>query len=325
MDITIKEIEYIKPYDYISGKLELNIYGKDINIKIINALRRVACDYIPTYAFPPELINIEENTSEAFNNDYMRTRLKFIPILNIDNGISYLHEEYWKEIEYNDIKRKKHENEKSIEININANNKTKEIINITTNDIKYYEDGKEIEPYNKEYPHLIIKLRTNERFKCHMKSAIGIGHKVAFWNAARNAYYIEENNKYKLTIESTGQITEYKIIRKACIYIMKKMENIVIEIERKIKKEDIIGDKIIKFILEGEDHTIGELLNYELQNHEDILGSGISKPDLLIDNITIKMTSNKGIPIEAIKETIKIIINKFKKIEEIIKGLEKNI
>ena len=45
-------------------------------------------DNIPCYAFPRELINISDNTSIAFNNDYMTERLSKLPIFNLKNKFS---------------------------------------------------------------------------------------------------------------------------------------------------------------------------------------------------------------------------------------------
>ena len=57
------------------------IKGKDINYITINTLRRVILTLVPTFAFDPENIIIEKNTS-VYNNDYMRLRLSSIPLIN---------------------------------------------------------------------------------------------------------------------------------------------------------------------------------------------------------------------------------------------------
>jgi len=41
--------------------------------------------------------------------------------------------------------------------------------------------------------------------------------------------------------------------------------------------------------LENEDHTVGNIINESLQSHKKILFSGLSKPDLLVREMVIKM------------------------------------
>jgi DNA-directed RNA polymerase subunit L len=327
VDISIKELSREYPSGYKSGKLTLQFSGKDVNIKIVNTLRRLSCNNVPAYAFPPELITIEENTCPAFNNDYMKLRLSLLPILDLDTDIFFLHEQYWRGINYADPKREKHPSELSVELYCNAHNNSNVIKNITTNDIRYYVDGVQMYPYDKEYPYLIVKLRPNDTFKCHMKSALGIGENKANWNAARNAFYdySHDGKTVDFTIQSTGQMSEYSILRKACSYTIKKMEDIGIELERRFDTKELIEEKTMFFVLDGEDHSIGELLNYELQSHPEIIFSGNTKPDHLIKSVTIKIEAAPKIksPLKAIRDCIKSLINKFSVIREELTVLDK--
>lgn len=318
VDISIEELSCKHPSGYESGNLTLRFSGKDINNKMLNALRRLVCNNVPSYAFPPELINIEENTCVAFNNDYMRLRLSMLPILNLDSDIFFLHEQFWKGVNYADPKREKHHSEVSVELYCNVHNNSNIIKNVTTNDVRYYVDGVQTFPYDKEYPYLIIKLRPNDTFKCHMKGALGIGENKAYWNAARNASYDCFDNKIDLTVWSTGQMSEYALLRKACSYIIKKMEDINIELERRVDTKELIEEKTMLFVLDGEDHSIGELINYELQSHPDIIFSGNTKPDHLIKSVTITIEASSKIksPLNAIRDCIKLISNKMTIIRE---------
>ena len=93
IDINIKEIKYNKFHELHGSSLVLEFSGKSLNIKHINAIRRVSMDDIPVYAFPSELIKIESNNT-IFNNDYMKLRLSQIPILNFENDLDYLDNKY---------------------------------------------------------------------------------------------------------------------------------------------------------------------------------------------------------------------------------------
>jgi DNA-directed RNA polymerase subunit L len=328
LDISIKEISRVVPYGFKSGSLTLQFSGNDINIKMINTLRRISCNNIPTYAFPRDLITIEENTCVAFNNDYMKLRILSLPILNLDTDIFFLHEQYWRGVNYADPKREKHPSELPVELYCNAHNNSNVIKNITTNDIRYYVDGVQMYPYDKEDPWVIVKLRPNDTFKCHAKGALGIGENKACWNAARNSFYdySDDGKTIVLTVQSAGQMSEYSILRKACSYTIKKMEDIGIELQRRFDTKELIEEKTMFFVLDGEDHSIGELLNYELQSHPEIIFSGNTKPDHLIKSVTIKTEAGPKIksPLNAVRQCISSLTNKFTVIRDKLVILDKN-
>ena len=81
------DIKYnVLKYEPIIGntRLELNIKGSEINHIIMNTLRRVILTYIPIYAFTD--FNIKKNKS-IFNGNYLKLRLKNIPVWGIENNI----------------------------------------------------------------------------------------------------------------------------------------------------------------------------------------------------------------------------------------------
>jgi len=290
-DQKISLIEY-NPFDGIKEST-LTLLLKNINIKIANALRRISMVNIPVLGFPPNLIEIEKNTSIAFNNDYMKLRLSLLPIFNVDT-------------------------KDKVEIYIDSTNSDSDIINVTTNDIKMFVDEKELNTYNKKYPILLIKLKPNESFKCHMKSRIGTGDEHALWNASRNSFYEELNdNEIKLTIQSSGRINEKKILIRACSFILTKLEKC---------KEELLSidinknEKQIKFVLPDEDHTIGEILNYEFQNHKNISFSGVSRPDYFVKNIEITVHSDNPIP--SMLESLDSLYKQISNIKKLIKNIK---
>jgi len=317
-DLNFKEIEFIPRSGYTSSSLTILLSGKDMNVKIANAIRRVSMQNIPVYAFPPQLISILKNTCVAFDNDYMNLRLSTLPIFDIDTDLFSLHEKYWENINYADPKREKHPSEKHIELHINVHNNSDVIKNVTTNDAKLIIDGTIVDVYDNKYPILLIKLRPNDTFKCDMLGALGIGDNPingAIWYASRNSYYEYDDSieypEFKLTVQSNGQMSEYVILYKSCEYIIKKLEDISKELIRKIDTKEIKDNKQILFVLDGEDHTIGELLNIEFQNHPDIAFSGIKKPDHLIKSVTIKILSkNDNSPTKVMLKCIDSIIEK---------------
>lgn len=321
-------------------KLELLFSGKDINIKLINSLRRACINGVPGYGFARELIKIKENTTIGYNNDYMSLRLSHLPIfnvknkkLNLDPNISYLHEKYWNNINFNDSDRlkvlddKKQEIEKNIEMQINVVNETNSELNVDTNNknIKVYIENELVDMYDKKFPILIIKLKPKEKFNCYLKGVLSVGEKNnIFSNCTNSWHYYEDEEKEEniiLSIRSYGLLNVFDIYIRGCEYLLKRISILRKIINTQLKKIKI---DVNSFLLEliNEDNTIADLLNYELQENKDILYSGISIPDNLKKNINIKINCNENLNQE---KFIKIISNCFDNLEKKINKIHKNI
>lgn len=315
-DISIDKVYYNKKNGHKSSELCVKFKGKDCNIKIVSALRRVCSNNIPTHAFNIANIDIQENTCVAFNNDYMKLRLSQLPIFNLKSDLSFIDSKYWKNINFADTTREKHPSEKNIKIYINSHNNSNEIKPITTKDIKVYIDDEQIEMYDPITPILIVLLRPNDTFKCVMTASLSIGDMHTTYCACSNTWFTyedeEKDNIFKgeLYLKSRGEQTEFAILNHACDYLLKKFTDIKTETEKKVKQKIIETDSnTLIYILDEEDHTIGEILNYELQDLA--VFSGLSKPDHNIKSITFKIISegNKK-PADLIAEACDILINK---------------
>jgi DNA-directed RNA polymerase subunit L len=315
-DIDVKLESYHESDGLDQSILKLKFSGKDFNIKMVNAMRRVAISNIPVYGFPSELITITTNTSIPFNNDYMRLRLSKLPVSNIDPEIYFLADKHWYKVNYADPEREKHPKEKLVELYINYNNESSEIVNVTTNDCQIYIDGEEKKNiYNKKYPVLLIKLKPTEKFQCRMKATFGVAENNTTWTAARNAFYDEEKNNFLLTVEGNWQYSEQELMLRVCKFIIHKIYELKKNLQDKINSKEILFEKTIYLTLDRETHTFGELLNYEFQSHKDIAFSGVSKPDFLIKSMLIKTISkSEKSPLDPMLECMDILIKKFKHI-----------
>jgi DNA-directed RNA polymerase subunit L len=325
-DIKVEEKYYNKKKAHKSSELCIKFSGKDCNIKILSALRRVCGISIPNHAFHPSMITIEENTCVALNNDYMKLRLSQLPVFNIESKLSYLHKKYWKGVNYADVNREKHPDEKNIKIYINSHNNSNEIKDITSKDIKVYIDDSQVEMYDPTAPILIVKLRPNDTFKCMMICSLGIGEGDTIYSSCSNAWATYDEDikdsgdrifkSGELILKSRGQQKEKDILKLACDYLIKKYEDFKIDLENKIKSKQITDNFNLTLILDEEDFTFGELLNFEMQDDKNIVFSGLSKPDHQIKSITFKILSDKKKPTEILKDTCDIIIGKIKTVKK---------
>lgn len=324
-DIDISEIEKIDTKDLVYSHLILKFSGTDANVTLVNTLRRIMLNNIPTYAFPPECIQIEQNTS-IFNNDQMRVRLMQLPILSTPLDLAYLEDKYWLDVDYSDVSREKHPLEKNIELYISSVNSDENIKSVTTNDIKYYVDGERIEhKYNEKYPIVLIKLRPSEIFKCRMKATIGIGEKNVIWAAAGNAFYQLSGNDIIITVESHGQFSEYEILLKACKYMQQKLADAKQQILTKYESLTHIKEPIknIELTLDNETYTFGNMIVEALQNDDKVVYASVGKLNELVKQITlnIEYKTPTDDPLEILFSAFDVVTSKMNYVENIVSKL----
>lgn len=329
-DINIAEVSKTETNGLEYSKLVLNFYGKDVSTTLINTIRRILLENIPTYAFSPDSIMIEKNTS-VFNNDYMKLRLSQLPIPNIKLDLNYLPLKFLESMDYSKKDRVKHPAERRIEMYIDMTNNTGEILNVTTNDIKYFEDNdaKNV-GYSKEFPICLIQLRTGEQFKCHMVGVLGTGENNAIWSAVssvsafpkiqtnkideKNETIIDET-KYMVNIESNGQFTEYELVKKACWYLIEKLRDIMGQLME--TSTSTKTDKV-ELKMDKETFTIGNILTDTLQNRSDVQFAGVSRPNFLVKSVVIKVQYKEELkdPMRPVYESIEDIISKMRFISD---------
>ena len=323
-DINIKKIHQQKKDGYKASRLELIFEGKSVDSTLVNTIRRLALETVPTYAFCKQSISIEKNDT-IFDNDYMKLRLSQLTYPNVKSKIYYLPEKYWKN---NNIQEKHPDDKKKLEMYINVHNTNNTNMNIFTNTpgVEFYEDNKKVDNlFDPTCPMLLIQLRPTEQFIARCVGVLGVGLKSDIWGASANCYYEElSEHKYKFILESAGQVEERKIIIKSCQYLIRRLEylkDIIGDLIKEDKQDqDKQDSKISKYmiILEDENHTVGYILNDYLQNHDKVLFSGVSKEFLLINTMTIKLIT-KSKPNQIVIEAIDDIIDTFDYIHKLVK------
>lgn len=334
LDIQIKEVEKIELIDLENSCLQLLISGKDINCTIVNTLRRIGYDYIPTYAFCKESIKVEKNTSKI-TNDQLRLKISQIGYPgfifkhpNFTNNILILPEKYWKNVDYSNKNRLKYDKDKKkIEMYINVKNTGHDLLDITSNNIKFFEDGEEIKYPYKKSPYYILKLNPGEQCSLHAIAELGIGKVNAIWAAASNIYYkqlTDDETSYDFFVESNGQYDEYVILIKSCQIIIEKLNQIKDIISKTYNTSDMEDKDSVELILTGEEHTIGQLLNRALQDDAQTIFSGVSVMDLFIDEVKIKLRTKVNNPLTLVFDRINYLINIYQEIFNQLNKLNKH-
>lgn len=309
MDIKVESIENNNIFK--SDHLKLRLKGKDINHVYVNTLRRVILEEIPSYGINPDLISISKNSS-VYNNDYIRNRIENFPLIDLNFKLDL--EEYNKLRTYTRGIENHNNNyeENNINMYLDVKNSEDKILNVTTSDVKYYlNDKMEKNIYKKDL--LICKLKKDEEINLSIKVDKGVGLNHSRYNVAHVYYEQSGENNFLLTIESRGQLSMKEILLRGLEILKYKLSLI----NDKFSKEVIDNDSGI-IVLNNEDHTIGNLLTYRLQENSSISFAGYDLEHLLIKDVRIRFSikDNKKIN-DILKNEIKYLINYYDNMEKI--------
>jgi DNA-directed RNA polymerase subunit L len=263
--------------DTRNTRLELNIKGPNINYTAINAIRQCIMSDVPIYAFTQ--YNFEINTS-VFNNNYIKGRIKNMPVWGIDNDINY-HEnvklikpntnETIMENDDVEIKLDKNKTQNQLTMYINYKNETKENMTVTTHHAKFYYNDKNIpSPYSMRIP--IVDLQPEQEFAFSAITTLGTEKEDAIYSPVSICGYKEiTDNEYNLFLESRGQLTESRIVHVAIDNIIRRMNKIL----QLLKNTETTKDNIDGLLnINNEDHTMGNLLTRGLQQHSQVSFAG---------------------------------------------------
>ena len=310
MDIKVESIENNNIFK--TDHLKLRLKGNDINHVYVNTLRRILLEEIPSYGINPDLINISKNSS-VYNNDYLRNRLENFPLIDLNFKLDL--EEYNKLRTYTrGIENFNNDYEdNSINMYLDVKNNEDKILNITTSDIKYYiNDKSEKNIYKKDL--LICKLKKNEELNLSIKVDKGVGLNHSRYSVAHVYYEQFGDNNFLLTIEPRGQLSMKEIILRGLEILKYKLDLI----NEKFSKESIDDSEGV-IVLNNEDHTIGNLLTYRLQENSSINFAGYDLEHLLIKDVRIRFSIKDN------KKINNILKNEIKYLIDYYDNMEKNI
>lgn len=218
----------------------------------------------------------------------------------------------------------------TIVVNI-KNTSDNDIMNVMTNTpgVKFY-FGKEQISHIYAVPLLIIQLQPGQEFSCTMISCLNNAIYNATFRPCTKCYYKENNDSnFDFTVFSRRQISEKDIIIRACQIIKDKVisaEQTFIENINKygtknnvnaISDDDLTTEHLRSgtIIIEGEQHTIGNLLSRYLQDHKSIRFAGYSVGHPNVNQVEIQYECESDIT-----KTIKDISKKIQNIYDDIKN-----
>lgn len=304
--------------------LEFKLAGPNIDYIVANTIRRTIFTDVPIYAFND--FTFEKNTS-IFHNNYIKLRIRQLPIWNIENTVEFIdntvknnletletiNEDENDDVELDIDKTLNSSTLKQMTMYINYKNKTTDICTVTTSDAKFYYGEKQIiSPYKISIP--IVKLQPGQEIAFSVISKIGTEQENAMYSAVTVAYYKQlSENEFSFCIESRGQITEKRILEVALINIERRIKKFIKLIKDSIKKTD---NGNIKFenenqnLMEGiiiannEDHTLGNLICRGLQQHSNISFAGYNLPHPLVKKVHFHYKLNKKSDIKQIIEEV---------------------
>ncbi len=296
----------VKTNELGNSRLEFNLSGPNMNYIVANTIRRTIFNDIPIYVF--DEFKFDKNTS-VFHNNYLKLRLRNMPIWSIENNVDFLDNTNIKKPVEEDFEDNPDENTeagdeveldvektlnsstlKQLTMYINYKNKSNDIVTVTTNDAKFYYDEKQIpSPYKTGIP--IVKLQPNQEIAFSAITKIGTEQEDAMYSAVCVNYYNQINeNEFLFVIESRGQITEKRIMQVALINIERRIRNFLKLLlddkksDGKIKSEEEKNDQGI-IIVNNEDHTLGNLIARGLQTHDKVEFAGYNLPHPLAKKV----------------------------------------
>jgi DNA-directed RNA polymerase subunit L len=315
-----------------NSSLEFNLSGPNMNYIIANTIRRTIYNDIPIYVF--DEFKFDKNTS-VFHNNYLKLRLRNMPIWSIENTVEYLDTTKVKkqidyeveelqdeniqagdEVELEEEKTLNSSTLKQLTMYVNYKNKSNNIYTVTTNDSKFYYDEKQIpSPYKTGIP--IVKLQPNQEIAFSAISKIGIEQDDAMYSAVCVNYFKQNTeNDFTFVIESRGQINEKRILQVALINIERRLKNFLKLIKDDMKVDETKEQGLI--IVNNEDHTLGNLISRGLQTHDKISFAGYNLPHPLAKKVHFHYKLKSGNIIKILEDVIEYYLELFKAIEKLI-------
>lgn len=265
--------EYNTLYNEISFEIT------DVDLSIVNGLKRILESDIPNVSFSESSIEITQNNT-PINNEMLQNRIALIPIhLNDEQIESFV------------------EGTTDISISMDVSHDTYGIKDITTNDFIVKYDNKVVKntdlfPHNiiTKDPVLITKLRKNETIKLTAKAVKNTGKTHACFVAVSACRYFfkplppppemtdiiecerhcDPNNRVFVFELINRNLSHKYIFNKAITVLEEKLllfKNDMESFDMKITKMDKRLKNSMEFVVSNEDDTLGNIVQSHIHNN----------------------------------------------------------
>lgn len=337
----------------------LEFSGNSMNYVITSTLRRIIMTLLPAYSFHINNIKFTKNTS-VFSNDLLALRYSNYPVyfkkelnkkyaelkkmtdIHVINPQSTINN--FQILEYKatlgsaeidktaDLGEVENIND-NVTIVVNVKNTTNQIMDVMTNTpgVKFYYKSEQISHiYN--MPLLVVQLQPNQEISCTMIANLNIAMFHATYRQCSLCFVTEENpTTFKFKLMSKRQISEKDMFIRACEIIkIKTMHAKSIFHENidkfKTSEEDVHTTDITshhrsgRILIEGEQHTIGNLITRYLQDNPSIIAAGYKVNHPNVNNCEISYESKKNI-LDIIDEVAETIVNVYDDLQTQIENL----
>jgi DNA-directed RNA polymerase subunit L len=329
MNVNVSVVEKQKQINGLeSNFLRIRIEGKDINYTIPSTIVRTVLSILGSYTFDEKYIDITSNSS-VYNNSIMRSRLMNFPLINRDykhcdilNTVSDTDRVLELEERFNTSKTKFEETSlleeeddfsSNLHMFVNAKNTTDSIMNVSTDDdsVTFQSNGRQIPSI---YPRrsLIIKLKPGEEFICSCVAVFNLPIVHSAYSPVSTIGHREESEtSFIIKLQSSRQLSEEEILRRACRVIIIKLQNFMKRVTHKILSEIDKNSEIEstgKITIENENHTIGNVIARAIQDNKYIESASYLVDHPEVDEVVlIYKTQGKPFTVILKEETNKLI------------------
>ena len=296
-NISVKMIEYDNTF--LNTRLEFNFKGKDVTYPLVNSIRRTALSDLPIFCWNT---TITKNSS-VFHNNYMKNRIKAIPVIGIENKNVFYNneitentdnkeEDNFLSLDNVDINSTEENIDTSSLNNLNMyldfKNSTKDLVTVSTENCTFYYRGKKINnPYKNPIP--IVKLQADQEIKFSSVSELGneLEKTAEFSACSIFSYDMLDDNNFNVFVESRGQLSEKEIL----IRSIENLKKNILELNDSIPdKNEMIGTLKVG----NQDHTLGNLFAFYAMKDKNVDMFSYNLPHPLDRVIHFNYRLNKG-------------------------------
>jgi DNA-directed RNA polymerase subunit L len=254
---------------------EISFEISDVDLSVVNGIRRIMEDDIPMIGFAENDIHISKNNT-PINNEMLQNRIALIPIHFNEEQI---------------------ENFQECSIEIDVSHEAYGMLSVTTDDFVVKYNGKIVKntdlfPHNKitKDPILITKLRRNEHIKLEAKARIETGgFNASFTIVSACRYFFKplppplemtdiiererhcDPNVYVFVFELiNSNISHGYVFHKAITVLEQKLLKFKSDMESFDMKNTVLNkklDNMYEFVISDEDDTLGNVIQSHIYNN----------------------------------------------------------